>query len=813
MGAGSTSNFELGTILGVSSSLLDAIPEPLFIKNTDARYLWANTAWADLMGLDPNRIAGSSDDTLFAQDFALQHSEPERRALSTGQKAQKILAIEVSGRPKKHIQLTAVPITTPDEHFNGVLGLAHDITARIEADTPGDQQSCYQTAMSLCTRSLLMSDTADQPITSFLRHLGELSNAHSVTIFQNYKTSHGDLQARKSYCSIQPEWQDAHQVPKSLSYRPALLRWHLLLSTDLPLEGTAETLPPEERAILAAEAIQSVLLLPLRVAGAFWGFIRMADYTSPRHWHDWELQTLSVAAESLSAFLMRKQTEEALRRKIEEQDALWTGTPDLLYIKDKDSVYLAANPAFAELNNLSCDEICGKTDFDIYPPKVAGKLRAEDRTVIKTGEALKSIEHSLEKPTGTTIQTITTKAPLRDPTGAVTGIIGITHDVTERAELERQVRQSQKMESIGTMAAGIAHDFNNLLTSMLGFGHLAIPKLTEHSDIHRYVTRIVGAAEHAKKLVRQLLTFSRQAESEKQVILLTPIFKETVKFLHSSLPAHIEIVSSFPEDIDCVHADPTQMHQVLMNLCVNAGHAMPKGGTLTITLEHVDAEPGPADDASPRRWIQLTVADTGCGMDEATQARIFEPFFTTKEAGTGTGLGLSTVYGIIKDCGGTIEVESAPGNGTRFRLRLPATDQAPEQLEEHTTRPSQTGSETVLFVDDDPIVVELGQTVLEEAGYTVLTAADGAEALSLCERHPDEIALVVTDTTMPRMTGPQLAHHLLTLQPNVRLVLSSGHLINEDDRCLVEESGGAILKKPFIPVEILATVRRVLDAK
>ncbi len=810
-----TLGFDLGGVLGLSVALLDAIPDPFFIKGPDSVYLWANRSWTDLMGLDPDRIVGSTDSALFPPELGLSHSEPDRRVLSSGEMAQKVIFIDTPGCPRKHIQLTASPIVAPDRKVAGIFGAARDVTERLETTRPKEDGDRYQETMSLCTRSLLMSRTSEVAIAGFLRHLGEINKVHSVSIFENFTTPEGELWFRRRYIWAQSGSRREDPGPQSMPYGPWLVRWHDMLSMGLPVQGTVKTLPPEESAVLAEEEIESVLLLPLDVDRQFWGFIRLAHCSVPHRWEDGELRVLSVAAESLSAFLMRMRSEEALRRKIEEQEALWAGTPDFLYIKDKHSVYLAANPAFAELLGVPCEAIPGRTDFDFFPVKVASKIRGEDRTIIESATTLSDIEDTLASAAGRTIQAITTKAPLRDSTGAVVGIIGITRDMTERVELERQVRQAQKMESIGTLAAGIAHDFNNLLTAILGFAHLVLPKLNEKDPLHRYVDRIAGAGTRAKDLVRQLLTFSRQVETERRPILLGPIVKESIKFLRSTLPAHIEIISAFPDALPYIEADATQMHQVVMNLCVNAAHAMPEGGTLTVRLDTVELDEAPQPESGEpgaRQWVRLTIEDTGCGMDEATKARIFEPFFTTKEAGKGTGLGLSTVYGIVEDSSGTIEVDSTPGEGTVFRLRFPATDAAARYKEEPATQLSQRGSETVLFVDDEPAVLELGQAALEEAGYTVLTASDGAEALSIYERHLDEIALLITDTTMPRMSGPQLARHVLrALRPDAKIILCSGQAVRDDDRRALDEAGGAILPKPFIPTEILATVRRVLD--
>jgi len=810
-----TAVFHLGGVVGLSASVLEAVPQPLCVKDAGSVYLWASRSWADLMGIRPEWVPNSRDGELFPPDVARAHVELDLKAFSSGAPAEGEILLDAPSGPARRVQVTVAPIVAPDGKIAGLLGLAQQITDRAATDLSQDKSVRREEAISFCTRSLLMSRTSSSAIGGFLQHLGELNKIHNVTVFQNATSPEGEIHARRRYGWTDPETDGGRLAARSLPYGPHLIRWHEMLSMGLPVQGTLETLPPEERAVLADEGIQSVLLLPLEVNGQFWGLVRLADCVRSRQWDEGELRMLSVGAESLSAFLMRMQSEEALHRKIEEQEALWAGTPDFLYIKDKHSVYLAANPAFADVVGVPLDQIPGKTDFDFFPAEDARTYRESDRNIIETGETLSNLEDTYTTSSSQAIQAITTKAPLRDRTGAVAGIIGITRDITERAELERQVRQAQKMESIGTLAAGVAHDFNNLLTAILGFSHLALPKLDEGRPLHKYVSRIAGAGERAKDLVRQLLTFSRQVEAERGPVLLSPILKETIKFLRSTLPTSIEIVSSVPEETRWIEADATQMHQVAMNLCVNAAHAMAEGGTLTVRLDEIERNAPPeTEQAKPgtHRWLQLTVEDTGYGMDDATKARIFEPFFTTKEAGKGTGLGLSTVYGIVKDTGGTIEVDSTPGVGTTFRVCFPVSEKAARHEAPSDEPLSQKGSETVLFVDDEPAVLELGRASLEEAGYTVLTASDGAHALSVYEQHLDEIAVLVTDTTMPRMGGPQLITHVLALRPDAKVVLCSGQAVPDKHRRPVERAGGAILMKPFVPADILTTVRRVLDA-
>jgi len=804
MRSGMPAQFQLREAVGLAGAVLDAVPDPLFIKDAASVYLWANRAWGELMGQDPDRILGKTDGALFPPDVAVAHTELDCVALATTQAAKDTVLIETPGRPNRYVRITVRAIVSPEGAISGLLGSARQVSEKRPGTKPLHTGANYRDAMSLCTRSLLMSRSSDGAISGFLQHLGEINRVESVTVFENFTTPEGDLWFRERYRWRHADCSCGAGRSAGMPYGPWLVRWHDMLSMGLPVQGTRETLPPEESRALAEQQLAAILLLPLEENRQFWGFIRLAHCTIERQWEDDEVQMLSVAAESLSAFLTRVQYETALHRKVREQEALWTGTPDFLYITDKNSVYLMANPAYAEFLGVSADDIPGKTDLDFFPREKAERYQREDRTIVETGATLTNIEDTTPGANGRSIQTITTKAPLRDAAGAVVGIIGITRDVTERVELERQVRQAQKMESIGTLAAGIAHDFNNLLTAILGFAHLSLPKLDEGEPLYRYMERIIAAGARAQDLIRQLLTFSRQVEAEKRPMLLGPVVKETLKFLRSTLPAHVEIISSVPDGLPHVEADPTQMHQVIMNLCVNAAHAMPDGGTLSVRLDHL----------VPDRAIQFTIEDTGCGMDDETKARIFEPFFTTKEPGEGTGLGLSTVYGIVKDSGGTIDVESAPGEGTTFRVRFPVTTAPARREQAADAQTSGGGSETILFADNEPSVLELARATLDEAGYTVLTASDGAHALSIYEQHEGRVHLLIIDAAMPRMTGTKLVHQLL-LDPRRRakIILCSGQAMRDDDRRTVEEAGGALLHKPFIPSELLALVRRVLDQR
>ena len=384
----------------------------------------------------------------------------------------------------------------------------------------------------------------------------------------------------------------------------------------------------------------------------------------------------------------------------------------------------------------------------------------------------------------------------------------------ERGQQE-QLRQAQKMEAIGQLAGGIAHDFNNLLTAITGYSDLSLRKIEKENSLHRNILEIKKAADRAAGLTRQLLAFSRKQVLQLKILNLNDVINNTNKMLGRLIGADIEVEMLLTPGLWNVTADPGQIDQVLINLAVNARDAMPQGGKLTIQTTNVEMDPGIARDyvsVQAGRHVLLTVSDTGCGMDEATQQRIFDPFFTTKEVGKGTGLGLSTVYGIIKQSGGYISLESAVGKGTTFRIYLPSVDEELEAAEQSVVQHELLkGEETVLLVEDEDMVRQLMYDILNGEGYKVLAAPNGKEALLIAEQHQGEIDLIITDVVMPGMSGPQLVEHLTENYVDAKVLFMSGYTDNAIVYHGVLEEGMNFLQKPFTPDDALHKVREVLD--
>ena len=419
--------------------------------------------------------------------------------------------------------------------------------------------------------------------------------------------------------------------------------------------------------------------------------------------------------------------------------------------------------------------------------------------------------------------------PQFDENSHLKGIVQIARDITanknsekEHRMLQEQLIQAQKMEAIGTLAGGIAHDFNNILAAVMGYTELALLSLPEKSPLADQLNHVLKAGLRAKELVEQILTFSRRTtqDLQPQPIQIGSIIKEALKFIQSTFPSTIQLRLNIVSNAKVV-IDPSQMHQIVMNLCTNAKHAMQQnGGILTVALNDTDIETDAKilnqnPDLQPGPYIRLAVKDTGHGMAPKVVNRIFEPYFTTKEKGVGTGLGLAMVHGITKSCGGTVSVQSTVGQGTVFYIYLPRTDsdQALKETRESTAvQPAPTGAERILFIDDEPELVALGREMLEHLGYQVVTKNNGIDALKAFSEKPNHFDVVVTDMTMPKMTGERLSQELMNIRPEIPIILCTGfnEQINEQKAKAIGIK--AFLMKPLTLNHLAETVRAVMDS-
>ena len=514
-----------------------------------------------------------------------------------------------------------------------------------------------------------------------------------------------------------------------------------------------------------------------------------------------------IAAREVAEVALRE-GEERFRQLAETiEDVFWLRAP----FEEK---FVYVSPMYEVIWGRSCASLYAA------PGTWIDAVHAEDRrrieaTLPRMVEGGWDERYRIVRPDGS-IRWIRDRAfPVRDAMGRVCRIAGVSRDITEYRRLEEQLRQAQKMEAVGRLAGGIAHDFNNLLSVILTYAAVTLGELAPSDPIREDMEEIRRAGERATELTRQLLAFSRQQMLRPRVLSLSATVIGIEKMLQRLIGEDVELVLVTSSATDRVHADPSQVEQIVMNLVVNARDAMPRGGKITIETGNVHLDGEPRSDRpsiAPGRYVMLAVTDTGTGIDAATRERIFEPFFTTKETGKGTGLGLSTVFGIVTQSEGHIEVLSEPGAGTTFRIYFPATDRALDAAASVPPTPtSLRGSETVLLVEDDEQVRAMSAALLRRNGYTVLDAKDGADALLRSAEHEEPIHLLLTDVVMPRMSGREVAERLAPRRPAMKVLYVSGYAEGTIVHHGILDPGIAYLEKPLTPNTLLRKVREVLD--
>ncbi len=512
-----------------------------------------------------------------------------------------------------------------------------------------------------------------------------------------------------------------------------------------------------------------------------------------------------------------RQADAALAQERNLLRTMIDNSPDTIYIKDLAGRKTLAN--LAELKNMGCQteaEAIGKSDFEIYPEELAAGYFADDQAVIQTGQPLINHEEKIVTAAGETHWSLSSKIPLRDATGTIIGLVGMGRDITERKRIEAQLLQSQKMETVGKLAGGFAHEFNSILTAIIGQSELLLGDLPAGSPLVKNANEINRAASRAAALTRQLLAYGRKQFLQPEALDLNQVIAGMEGMLRHLMGGDVNAQIVPASDLHMVKVDAGQIEQVIINMAINARDAMPNGGKLILETANVSFDEesvGRYPELKPGDYVMLAITDTGTGMSDEVKARVFEPFFSTKDVGQGTGLGLSTCYGIIKQSGGHISIYSEPGRGTTFKIYLPQMEsEAKIPILRLGSPDLPHGTETILLVEDDPALREMAATLLRRLGYTVLTAANGVEALNLKQqRDTGYIDLLFTDVVMPHMSGKELADRLRALRPQTKILFTSAYTENAIVHQGVLDKGVALLQKPFTPSALANKVREVLD--
>lgn len=557
--------------------------------------------------------------------------------------------------------------------------------------------------------------------------------------------------------------------------------------------------------------------VPLKVGDRTLGLLAVQSYSPGVRYGEHEKHILQFVSTQVAMTIDRKRVEAEQRRQQEFLRQVIDLNPNLIFVKDWDGRFTLVNRALAELYGTTPEALVGRGDADFNPNRAeVEQFLRDDREAMTSGQPKFILEETnTDARTGRQRWFQVIKVPLRSAEGEPQ-VLGVATEITHRKELESQLRQAQKMEAVGQLAGGIAHDFNNVLTAVLGYTRLLLKDATLPQQARGDIEEIEQAARRAASLTQQLLAFSRKQMLQPAVLDVNDVVQGMRSLLRRLIGEHITLVATLDPRPMLVRADLGQLQQVIVNLAVNARDAMPAGGTLTIATGAVElgpnfvaARPG----SQPGPHILLQVTDTGMGMDAETRGRVFEPFFTTKAVGKGSGLGLATVYGIVKQSGGYIDVSSEPTRGSVFTLYLPRVmDGIPVAPEAPAAEPPRAGGETVLLVEDEVGVRNLARRALQRFGYRVLEAGNGEEALMIARQSRDPIHLLLTDVVMPEMGGRELAQVLQHERPATRVLYTSGYPDTAGLQEEVQESVVAYLPKPYTPEELGRKVREVLDA-
>ncbi|HKT88622.1 MAG TPA: PAS domain S-box protein [Candidatus Sulfotelmatobacter sp.] len=774
-----------------------ASPDALCITGLDHHLLWANETFARLFGYTFSEIVGNSVQTLVVPPDRLAESRWIVETLMKGER----ISLETKRRKKDgsllEVSMSCAPLLL-DGKVAGFYAGYHDISDRKRVEA----------------------------LSSALYRVAEKSStAHDLQQF--FAAVHGIvdelLYARNFYIALYDpvsdmltfpyfvDEQDAAPPPKKMGRGLT----DYIIRTGEPLLATPEVLQAmEDRGEVARNGSRSLdwMGVPLRVNSHTFGALVVQTYSKNIRYGERDKEVLTFVARQLASAVEIKRNELALRRSEARYRSLVQSSVYGIYRSSLEGRFLDVNPALISmLGYESVEEVLMlDPEKDVFArPQEHARLIEDFR---RTGR-LDGVELKWKRKDASTITVRISGRAVSSADEPADVLEAIAEDVTDRRILEDQFRQAQKMEAVGRLAGGVAHDFNNLLMVISGYAEVILANLPCEHPLHEKGRAIQQAADRATTLTRQLLAFSRKQLLELKIVDVNAIVQDMERLLRPLIGENVEFITALAPEAAHTRADSGQLEQVLMNLVVNAKDAMPGGGKLTIQTQNIlmdESHRRGQQFIRPGRYVMLSVSDTGTGMDKETQSRIFEPFFTTKEKGKGTGLGLSTVYGIVKQSGGYVMVQSEVGQGTSFQIYLPQVEGDVETNAAPAPDAASGGSETILLVEDEESVRQLVRDTLSAKGYKVLEADSGEAGLAAADAHKGKIDLVISDVVMPGMSGRDLVKNLSKTRPETRVLYLSGYT---EDAIVSDgsiESGTAFLQKPFSLLSLSRKVREVL---
>ncbi len=797
-------------------------PSMIFI-NKRGRIVFVNRRCTQVMGYSRQEFYAPDFD--FMTLIAPESADRVRSNFAKHEQGQEIAPYEYFLITKKGAKIAAI-ITTKLIRYQGaaaILGIITDITERKRTEEELQYRLQFQHLITQISSQFINLHPAqiDDEIDHTLQQIGQFADADRSYVFQ-FSDEQKSVSCTHEWCADQVEPALERIQNASVDSFPWVLEQ--FLNGNMVSIPRVSELPPEaatEKQEFEQQGIQSILAVPMVFGGNVKGFIGLDSVREEKMWAEDTNSLLKIVGQVFANALENKKTRQALQESEERLRIVFETFPDpVTIIEAEDGRCVDVNSAFTRLTGWSSTEVIGKTaaEVDIWEnPAARQKLIAG----ISQKGKVENLEARFRLKDGRLITALMSAVLIRLKDRP--HILTITRDISElkfaqeeREQLKNQLIQAQKMEAIGTLAGGIAHDFNNILGAIIGYAEMALYDTRPDSMEHYNTEQVLKAGHRAKDLVRQILAFSRKSEQDKKIISIRPIINEALRLLRASLPTTIEIKKHIESNLDAIYADPTQIHQVMINLGTNAAHAMADtGGILRVSLQNIDLTAKTArlyPDLSAGPYVKLSISDTGQGMDTLTMERIFDPYFTTKEHDKGTGMGLAVVHGIIKGHGGSIQVNSTPGEGSRFDILFPIIEnQSVSETEEIKALP--TGVECILLIDDEHSLIDLGQNMLKKLGYRVETWTRPVEALEAFRADPHKFDLVISDMTMPGMTGDILAAELRQIRADIPIIICTGYSERIDEYRAEALGIQGLIMKPFT-IRILAkAVREVLDQK
>jgi len=696
--------------------------------------------------------------------------------------------------------------------YDRTIELTQEIDVRRHAQLELKTRETILQAVSNASEQFLRSNNFHLSFEDVLRRFLEVTDVCKISVYENLpETQNSALYIESS--GKNTKCKDSHISIQEIDLNSMIFKsWKDTLNTEEVISlimGDKDEREPIKK-IFGGEFL-SILSIPIFVGSDWWGFINFLDCRTIRNWSIGEINALRAGVSVLGAAIFRQRSAEELLASEMRYRTLFEDSRDAVYISSPDGKFLDVNRSALELFGYTREEMIGMDSAQCY---ISAEDKHDFQSVIEKSGAVRDYEIQMRKKDGSLMDCLVTSSMRRVQKGGVFGHQGMIRDITRYRELEEQVRQMQKMEAVGRLAGGIAHDFNNIIMAIMGNVDLAISYSESDSKIEKRLQIVQQSAERASELTAQLLAFGRRRIQKPQPVNINNVVDEVVMLISRTVDKAYDFLVETDPDLWTTMVDSGQMTQVLMNLLVNSCDALSDGGQIQIVTENIEVVSADITlqmDAQPGKYVKLSVSDEGSGINPEDIPRIFEPFFTTKEQGKGTGLGLAMVYGIVKAHKGWVNVESTSDVGTIVSVYLPKVDIEVDDEPSVSYDEITGGNETILVVDDEETLRELGQHMLERLGYEVLTATDGVNALQILDIYRKDVDLIILDISMPRMSGRKVLAEILYRDPTQKVIIATGFRGEGPERELLKMGAKGIIEKPYRMHELLGVIRNVIE--